>query len=233
MGIHRTWQSWLWLITTRGLFIYLALILLLALLQRHLIYLPSRAREEDLLRQAERDGLHPWRDREKRLIGWRSSLPDSAPQPRNRLVVFHGNAGYALHRTYYMNGFRSVPEGMAAWEVFLFEYPGYGARPGARNEENIAAAASQAVKGLLQEDSRPVYLVGESLGSSFASRLAAENPHSVAGLFLVTPLTCLTDVAASHYPIRAGALDAARTPRCAGLYKSIPRARCIPSGGTR
>ena len=201
MGIHRTWQSWLWLITTRGLFIYLALILLLALLQRHLIYLPSRAREEDLLRQAERNGLHPWRGREKRLIGWRSSLPDASQQPRNRLVVFHGNAGYALHRTYYMNGFRSVREGMTAWEVFLFEYPGYGARPGARNEENIAAAANQAVKDLLQEDSRPVYLVGESLGGSFASRLAAENPHSVAGLFLVTPLTCLTDVAASHYPL--------------------------------
>ena len=42
--------------------------------------------------------------------------------------------------------------------------------------------------------------MGESLGSSFASRLAAENPQSVSGLFLVTPFTCLADVAASHYP---------------------------------
>lgn len=200
MGIQPTWQSWLWLITTRGTFIYLGLVVLLALLQRHLIYFPSRANADELLRQAERDGLCPWWDQEKKLIGWRSSIADGSPQSRNRLVVFHGNAGHALHRTYYVNGFRNAPEGMAAWEVLLFEYPGYGARPGSRSEENIAAAAGRALKDLLQEDSRPVYLVGESLGSSFASRLAAEHPNLVSGIFLVTPLTCLADVAASHYP---------------------------------
>jgi uncharacterized protein len=201
VDIHRTWQSWLWLITTRSAFIYLGFIVLAVVLQRHLIYFPSRSNEAELLRQAGRDGLRPWRDQGKGLIGWRSSLPDGSPQPRNRVVIFHGNAGYALHRTYYIDGFRGISKGMAEWEVFLFEYPGYGARSGSRNEKSIAAAASRAIKELLQADSRPVYLVGESLGSSFASRIAAENPKMVSGLLLVTPLTCLADVAASHYPI--------------------------------
>jgi uncharacterized protein len=201
VGIQRTWQSWLWLIAARIFFIYLGLVVLVFLLQRHLIYFPSRGREEDLLQQAEKNGLRAWRDRWNQLIGWRTSHPNGSPKPLNRLVVFHGNAGYALHRTYYVDGFLSIPDGPATWEIFLFEYPGYGARPGPRSEESIATAASQDLKDLLEEDSRPVYLLGESLGSSFASRIAAENPQSVAGLLLVTPLTCLADAAASHYPI--------------------------------
>jgi pimeloyl-ACP methyl ester carboxylesterase len=205
MSRPRTWQSWFWFFTKRVAFIYFGLILLSALLQRRLIYLPSKAREEQLLRQAEGVALHPWRDHSNRIIGWRSSPPDAVPLPRMRLVVFHGNAGYALHRSYYVNGFHNVPEGMTKWEVFLFEYPGYGARPGSPSEESIIAEARQAMKDLLQDDSRPIYLLGESLGSSFAAHLAADNPKLVSGLFLVTPLTCLADVAASHYrflPVR-------------------------------
>jgi hypothetical protein len=205
MSKQRTWQSWLGFFMTRGALAYIGVVLLLTLLQRHLIYLPSRAREEPLLRQAERDGLRPWRDREKKIIGWRTSPPDDGLLPRNRLVVFHGNAGYALHRIYYVNGFHGIPDGTTTWELFLFEYPGYGARPGSPSEDDITEAARQAINNLLQEDSRPIYLLGESLGSSFAARLAAENPQSVSGLFLVTPLTCLADVAAGHYrflPVR-------------------------------
>jgi pimeloyl-ACP methyl ester carboxylesterase len=205
MSKQRTWQSWFWFFTIRGALVYLGVILLLTLLQRHLIYFPGRSREEPLLRQADEEGLYPWRDRDRKLIGWRTSRPDVASFPGNRLVVFHGNAGYALHRSYYVNGFQDLPDGTATWELFLFEYPGYGARPGSPSEEGIMAAARESIKDLLQHDSRPLYLLGESLGSSFAARLAAENPQSVSGLILVTPLTSLADVAASHYrffPIR-------------------------------
>ena len=205
MSIQRTWQSWLQYIVVRGAIIYLGFVLLLTLLQRHLIYFPGRLKEEQLLRQAERDGLHPWRDRENQLIGWRTSSRDSVPQPRNRLVVFHGNAGYALHRSYYVSGFHSIPDGIPQWELFLFEYPGYGARPDSPSEAGIIVAARRALTELLQTDSRPIFLLGESLGSSFASALAAEYPQSISGLFLVTPLTRLADVASSHYrflPVR-------------------------------
>lgn len=201
MGLHRTWQSWLWLITKRALFVYAGLLVLGFLLQKYLIYFPSKAREDELLRLAERNGMRPWRDRANRLIGWRTSLPEDSQKPRNRMVVFHGNAGYALHRIYYAHGFHGISEGTAIWELFLFEYPGYGARAGSKNEKDISDAARRAISEMLQEDARPIYLVGESLGSGFASRLAAENPKGISGLFLVTPLTRLADVAASHYPI--------------------------------
>ncbi|MBN1569020.1 MAG: alpha/beta fold hydrolase [Acidobacteria bacterium] len=205
MSKQRTWQSWLLFLTTRAALIYLGVMLLGALLQRRLIYLPSRAKEEALIRQAESEKLYPWRDHGMKLIGWRTSLPDAVSRPRNRLVVFHGNAGYALHRSYYVNGFHALPEGPMTWELYLFEYPGYGARAGSPGEESIMAAARQSVRDLFQNDSRPLFLLGESLGSSFAARLAAENPQSVSGLFLVTPMTSLADVASNHYwflPVR-------------------------------
>ncbi len=110
-----------------------------------------------------------------------------------------------MHRSYYVNGFCRNPEGTAAWELFLFEYPGYGARPGSPSEVSIMTAAREAIAELLQDDSRPVFLLGESLGSSFAAAIAAEYPQSIAGLVLVTPLTRMADVAASHYrflPVR-------------------------------
>jgi pimeloyl-ACP methyl ester carboxylesterase len=114
-------------------------------------------------------------------------------------MVLHGNAGYALHRVYYARGFAALDEG---WQVFLFEYPGYGARDGSPSEEAIKRAALAALQRLLDEDdARPVYLVGESLGSGVAAYLAAEYSAQVAGLLLVTPFTSLVDVAAHHYPV--------------------------------
>ena len=205
MGKKRTWQFWLLYFLKRGALIYLGATLILTLLQRRLIYLPSKVTEEQSRLESERLGLQPWLDRSGTIIGWRSLSPDIKSLPTNRLVVFHGNAGHALLRSYYARGFRNTPESSAAWEVFLFEYPGYGARPGSPSEKELGSAARQAFRELLMESSRPVFLLGESLGSSFASRLAGEYPKSVSGLILVTPMTCLAEVAAKHYrflPVR-------------------------------
>lgn len=169
-------------------------------LQRQLIYFPQAAAEGELERAAARMGLQDWRDDKGRLIGWRSR--PGAGEVR-RVVVFHGNAGYALHRYYYVAGFLAQAQ---AWEVYLFEYPGYGARPGEPSESGIKAAATEAVKSLLADDRGPLYLVGESLGSGVASHLAALFPEQIDGMLLVTPFTSLADVAAHHYrflPVRA------------------------------
>jgi pimeloyl-ACP methyl ester carboxylesterase len=197
----KTLLWWMYVLLSRGALLYLGILVLLMLLQRHFIYFPARSREEDLLRSAETYGLTPWRDSSNRLIGWRSGNADAPPVRHNRLVVFHGNAGYALHRSYYVGGFRCLAEGQAGWEILLFEYPGYGARPGRTTEENILSAGRTALSELLKDKSGPVFLLGESLGSGIAARLAAENPGSIDGLFLVTPFTCLSDVGAKHYPI--------------------------------
>ena len=169
-------------------------------LQRQLIYYPQVESEERLLTVADGVGLVEWRDEADRLIGWR---PKDSTDAARRVVVFHGNAGYALHRDYYVAGFLAqAPD----WAVFLFEYPGYGARPGKPSESVIKAAATEAVESLLGSDHRPLFLVGESLGAGVASYLASRFPQQIDGMLLVTPFTSLVDVAAHHYrflPVRA------------------------------
>jgi alpha-beta hydrolase superfamily lysophospholipase len=152
-------------------------------------------------------GCRPWRDASGNIIGWKSAR--NGPHAANRLVVFHGNAGYTLHRTHYLKGFEQLDHGRL-WEVYLFEYPGYGARPGKLGQKPFTEAGLRALEALKAEDSRPIYLAGESLGSGLACKLAQRKPEDVAGLFLVTPYTRMTDVAAHHYgllPVRLLLLD--------------------------
>ena len=168
-------------------------------LQRQMIYHPVVAGERALLAEAARLGLRPWRDERGDLIGWRR---ESTGDGARRMVVFHGNAGHALQRNYYVQGLRSLGQD---WEVYLFEYPGYGARPGSPSEDAIKSSAERAVRLLLGDGAHPVYLLGESLGSGVAAHLAAVFPTQVAGLLLVTPFTSLVEVAVHHFrwlPVR-------------------------------
>ena len=168
---------------------------MLTALQRQLIYFPSKAQANVLTELASRMGLQAWRDKAGEVIGWKSP---GDPNARYRMLVFHGNAGYALNRGYFVAGLRALG---SQWDVFLFEYPGYGAREGTPSEVNFKATATQALEALLAIDSRPVFITGESLGSGVASFLASTFPNDVAGLLLVTPFSSLTDVAAHHYPL--------------------------------
>ena len=178
---------------TLSALVVVGVIYMFASLQRQLIYFPQVEPEDKLLRVAAAAGLQPWRDSSDALIGWHT---ESANDQSKRVLVFHGNAGYALHRDYYAAGFLAQGQ---YWDVYLFEYPGYGARTGAPSEVDIKAAARHALELLLSHDARPVYLVGESLGSGVASYLASQFPEQVAGMLLVTPFTSLTDVASHHY----------------------------------
>jgi hypothetical protein len=175
------------------LVLMLGVFVMFAGMQRKLIYFPSLAQEQQQLLEAAASGLQPWRGEDGSLLGWRQARKSS----KRRLLVFHGNAGYALHRAYFVEGLREADSG---WDVILFEYPGYGARSGSPSEKTIKAAAAAALQRLLQEDPQPIYLAGESLGSSVASYLAGVLPQQVAGLLLVTPFTSLVDIAAHHYP---------------------------------
>ena len=173
----------------------LGALVMLTALQRQLIYFPSKAPADVLSELASRMGLQTWRDNAGEAIGWKSP---GDPNARYRMLVFHGNAGYALNRDYFVTGLRARG---SQWDVFLFEYPGYGARKGTPSEVNFKATATQALEALLAIDSRPVFITGESLGSGVASFLASTFPNDVAGLLLVTPFSSLTDVAAHHYPL--------------------------------
>jgi uncharacterized protein len=178
-----------------------ALLLLLGLsgCQRHMIYFPARASAEALERDASRHGLQPWRDSSGAFAGWRTPAGDDRGAASSAVVVFHGNAGHALMRTYFVRGFAAMP-GAVDWQVFLFEYPGFGARSGTPGEAAILRAAEAALLEVRAQGFSRVYLVGESLGSGVASHLAGRHPEHVSGVLLLTPFTSLADVAAHHYP---------------------------------
>jgi len=179
--------------------VYIGLLIYLTGCQRQMIYLPTRAAEPELLGIAAREGLAPWRNEGGDIIGWRNGT-ESPPPDRDAMLVFHGNAGYALHRLYLARGFGQPPD-EPAFTVYLFEYPGYGARPGRPSEPRFVATATEAFAQVqaAHPDGR-VFLVGESLGSGVAAHLAGQHPEATAGLFMATPFTSLADVAKHHYP---------------------------------
>lgn len=182
--------------------VYVGLCLVVGVFQRRIIYFPFHQPEAAMLAEAKRLGCEPWRDAGGTIIGWKS--PRQGVVAANRLVLFHGNAGYALHRVHYIPGFQQL-DGGRLWEVYLFEYPGYGARPGLLGKEPFIEAGLQAIKTLQAADSRPIFLLGESLGSGLASELAQREPQAVAGVFLLTPYARLGDVAAHRFgylPVR-------------------------------
>lgn len=176
--------------------VYVGISALMALFQNQLIYYPSRASASELEKMARGLGMEPWRDANGEIIGWNSKNAAAA----NRLLIFHGNAGYALHRFYFVEGFTRVGGGNV-WQVFVFEYPGYGARSGSPNEGEFKSAAEAAVVRMIEADERPIFLLGESIGAGVACHLAGEYPEKIAGLVLITPFPKLADVAAHHYPL--------------------------------
>jgi pimeloyl-ACP methyl ester carboxylesterase len=171
--------------------VYLGLMLFLAACQNKLLYVPSRGTQAALVQEATNEGLQPWKDPSGAIIGWHTAKPGA---PR-RIVVFHGNAGYALHRTYYAEALSRL-----GWDVFLFEYPGYGARDGMPGRPAFLTTGRAALDQLLAEDSRPLYLLGESVGSGTAAALAAELPEKIRGVAMVIPFARLVEVAKWHFP---------------------------------
>jgi uncharacterized protein len=110
-----------------------------------------------------------------------------------RVLVFHGNAGFAAHRGYFS---RLFPDRA----VYILEYPGFGSRPGSPGESTIRTAVDDALAELMRMRPDPVVVLGESIGSGPAAWLAGTHPEAVAGLLLITPFASLADVAAAQFP---------------------------------
>ena len=115
--------------------------------------------------------------------------------PSFRMIFFHGNAGCACDRMYFIEMFKDL-----AADLVVFEYPGYGGDSKKPGQQIILDEAMQLLHHLQNELSTPVstYLAGESLGTGVATHLAAEG--EAAGLILISPYTSIVDVAAAHYP---------------------------------
>jgi uncharacterized protein len=185
------WRRWLKLAVWTFVAGYVVMLILFTLLQRYLIYVPTRVTQQFAEESAAIGGFIPWRNLAGQLIGWKSSASSA---PVGSVLILHGNGGYALNRTYMTPPIHDA----APLDVYILEYPGYGSRGGSPGEASVLAAADEAFDNL--PTNIPVYLVSESLGTGVAAHLAQKYPAGVAGLAMFVPYNKLASVAGNHVP---------------------------------
>lgn len=172
--------------------IYLAVLFLLFIFQRSLIYFPAPAD------QLPESFYHPF---EKIYIPSHDGLEIKSwiakGNPEKKTIVFfHGNAGNATQRMAMMNVLID-----AGYTVVLAEYRGYDDNPGKPSEQNIKSDADKLIEYLLKNETaeKDIVLMGRSLGTGAATYLASK--FDVHALVLISPYTSLPDIAASTYPV--------------------------------
>jgi pimeloyl-ACP methyl ester carboxylesterase len=113
---------------------------------------------------------------------------------KGTVIVFHGNAGSAADRDYYLSLER------LGYRVVLAEYPGYGGRRGKLGEAPFVSDALSTLAVAAKMYPGPIYLSGESLGCGVVAAAARSGSPTPAGIILITPWNTLLAVARDHYP---------------------------------
>ncbi len=192
---------------------YIALLLLLAIFQRSLLFpatqfdsLPAASVTEypaQLMRDVEittADGV--------KIRGWlflaeSTDLPDSdEPGDRWLVIYFHGNSGHRAHRV--PVALEMVRQGC---DVLLIDYRGYGDSEGSPSREGLVQDAVATWEYAIDElhcSPDRIVLLGESLGGAVAVELASHccgNQAMPAGILLTATFASLPDTAARTYPM--------------------------------
>ncbi len=133
---------------------YLALCTLVFISQRKMLYLPAQiqlSKESALF-----EGLGHWPSF-KNFHGFVDHK--EATNIEGTIIIFHGNAGVAYHRAFYVEALSRHN-----MRVILAEYPGYGGRDGQPSEDILVKDALETIRLAHEEYGEPLYLWGESLG---------------------------------------------------------------------
>ena len=172
--------------------LYLALGLIIYLLQERLIFLP-----EDLPNDYSYSFDAPF---DEHFISMEdgaiiNALHFTQAESKGLIVYFHGNAGNLARWGEVVYPFVEL-----GYEVFIVDYRGYGKSSGERSQERMLsdADAVYAYAGQLAAEEH-IILFGRSIGSAFASYLAGKNQP--AKVILETPFYSLKDVAKDIIPI--------------------------------
>jgi len=171
---------------------YAAICVMLFLRQDKMIFFPSVHDEGEFDALARLAGFEPWRGRNGEHLGWKKTRPDA----EKIILACHGNAGTAADRFDLAPLLSTGPK----VDLYLLEYPGYGARSGKPSEESLVEAAVAAIDLITGADARPLWLLGESLGTGVASAAVAMRPDAIDGVILLTPFDSLVGAAQNLYP---------------------------------
>ena len=180
---------------TRNVFIRTALLLGILIfvgcnLQERMLYFPSNDVPNDKTIASRHMQFWPsGRD------GYRGFVSTGPARASGTIVVFHGNAGTAADRDFYIEALAPL-----GFRVLLAEYPGYGAREGKPGEAAFVKDAQETLRLLSAQYRGPIYLLGESLGCGVAASVAKDAPIRIDGIILITPWDTLRSVAKHHYP---------------------------------
>lgn len=161
-------------------FVYLGACAALFFFQRSLIYFPQPSSLGSSLQIQL-----PVQGAELRI----SARPRAGP---DALIYFGGNAEDVS---------ANLPALSAAFPhhaIFLMHYRGYGGSSGAPSEQALQGDALR-LFDKIHVDHPNVVVVGRSLGTGIAIRLAAQRP--VSRLVLVTPYESFQDLAAAQFPL--------------------------------
>jgi pimeloyl-ACP methyl ester carboxylesterase len=161
-------------------------------LQYKLLYYPSSfVPSKDFLRAID---LQFW---PSELHDYRGYVSDSGwDEYRGTVIVFHGNAGTAADRTYYVNAL-----GPLGYRVLLAEYPQYGGRSGELGEASFVSDAGATVKLAFNQYGPRIYLLGESLGCGVVAATVKDLQVPIDGIVMITPWDTLRSVVRKMLPI--------------------------------
>ena len=116
--------------------------------------------------------------------------------PKGLILFFHGNAGS-------LAGWGGVGETFTelGYDVLAMDFRGYGKSTGKiRSNRQLHSDASFIYDRVLEEyTENQIVLIGQSIGTGMASRLAAE--REPARVLLIAPFINLSSVAKHHFPI--------------------------------
>jgi uncharacterized protein len=191
------WNKWIWLLSVPVLIIGVV-ILLIYLFQDRLIFYPQTITEEEADRVSqmyERAEEVTFTGGEgKELHGWLVHPREKAEEEK-LLIYYGGNAEELSGQISLMS------ENLADWTILLVNYRGYGMSEGTPDEEMMyedALAVFDNVNRLMDHDPAKTVLMGRSIGTGIAVKVASE--RQVDGMVLVTPFDSLKEVARYHYP---------------------------------
>ena len=158
-----------------------------------MLYYPGQVSIADVQRHAAENDLRMWPDES---AGYQGIITQKGlPNSKGTVVIFHGNAGAAVFRTYYFAALET-----RGYRVVLVEYPGYGGRSGELSEKNLVADARRATLRAKEQFGGPLYVWGESLGCGVASALATDTKLRPHGVVMLTPWDSLLNEAKAKFP---------------------------------
>ncbi len=184
---------------------FLGVCVMLAFLQRQLIYIPRKGPVS-----IEDSGFSGGQIREVflpvakgiELHGWYCQPVVGSERISPRLaIIFPGNGGNRLNRVRILNQLSEL-----GCDALIFDYRGYGGSGGKPSETAITADSLKVwdfAKSELGFTSDQIVICGQSLGGGVATCLAwelCEQGEPPAGLLLRATFTSLVDAAQVHYP---------------------------------